>query len=222
MNENTQNMKKAVAYYRVSTDKQGESGLGSEAQQESVHLYIKARGITLVKELTEIESGKKNKRPVLQEALKYCSTHKLLLIIAKLDRLGRNVAFISSLMETKVKFVAVDNPEANHLVLHILAAFAQYEREQISQRTKSALQAAKKRGVQLGENGKYLALLNKKAADAFVSKMNPIIKKIRKEGYTTIQEITDELNFRKIPAFRPGSKWHKSTVHKLVRQLERK
>lgn len=220
MNDQIKNyMKNAAAYYRVSTERQGESGLGLEAQKDSVHIYTKGRKIKLAKEFTEIESGKNNKRPVLQEALAYCSKHKMLLIIAKLDRLGRNVAFISSLMECKVEFVAVDNPEANHLVLHILAAFAQYEREQISIRTKSALQAAKRRGVVLGKNGKLLAKENKRASIVFAKKMKPIIAKIKKDGFITIQAITDELNNRDIPTYRAGAKWHKSTVHKLLSQI---
>jgi len=213
-------MKKAIAYYRVSTERQGESGLGLEVQEESVHFYTKARKIKLVKEFTEIESGKKNNRPVLQEALAFCIKNKTLLIIAKLDRLGRNVAFISSLMESDVQFVAVDNPEAIPLILHILAAFAQHERIQISIRTKSALQAAKRRGVELGKNGKILAAKNKKDSIAFAKKMRPTINKIQKNGFWTIREITEELNRLKVPTFRnKGTRWHLSTVHKLLHQF---
>ena len=213
-------MKKAVAYYRVSTDRQGESGLGLEAQEESVHVYTKARKIKLIKEYTEIESGKKNNRPILQEALHYCIKNKTLLIIAKLDRLGRNVAFISALMETNVEFVAVDNPEAIPLILHILAAFAQHERIQVSLRTKSALQAAKRRGVELGKYGKTLASKNKKDSIAFANKMRPTINKIKKAGFKTVREITGELNRRKVPTFRnQGNRWHVSTVYNLLNKL---
>ncbi|MFT3909742.1 MAG: recombinase family protein [Ferruginibacter sp.] len=220
MNETHEIMKKAVAYYRVSREKQGESGLGLEAQQESVHLYIKARKLSLSKEFTEIESGKNNKRPVLQEALKYCASNKTLLIIAKLDRLGRNVFFISSLIENKTKFVAVDNPEATHLILHILAAFAQYEREQISSRTKAALAVAKKRGIILGKNGKHLARQNKKAADDFAIRMQPIIKQVTDNGFETIEAITAQLNKKKIPTFRKGGRWHRSTVFALLKRIK--
>lgn len=213
-------MKNAVAYYRVSTDRQGDSGLGLEAQEDAVHLYIKAKNIKLIREFTEVESTRKNKRPVLQEALGYCSENKVLLIIAKLDRISRNVAFISSLMESKVEFIAADYPTADRLILHILAAFAEYEREQISKRTKAALEVAKQRGVELGRHGKILADINKKAALRFAKKLKPIITKLNREGYTSIQSITDQLNTRKIPTFRLGSKWHKSTVHKVISYLK--
>lgn len=220
MNEIQEIMKKAVAYYRVSTDRQGESHLGLDAQKESVHQYTKARNIYLVEEFTEIESGKNNKRPVLQAALHYCTLHKTLLIIAKLDRLGRNVYFISSLMENKVRFVAVDNPEATHLVLHILAAFAQHEREQISSRTKEALAAAKKRGVKLGKNGKNLAKNNKLAANKFAQKMKPIISKIKNKGHTTFEAIAEQLNTAGVKTFRRGGRWHKSTVFNLMKRIK--
>ncbi|WP_435357756.1 recombinase family protein [Emticicia sp. SJ17W-69] len=143
-------MNKAIAYYRVSTDRQGKSGLGLEAQNATVQQFAIFKQWEIVGEFTEIESGKKNNRPQLQEALKQCLKQKAILVIAKLDRLGRNVAFISSLMESKVEFVAVDNPHANRLMLHLLAAFAEHEREQIRTRTKEAQKAAKKRGVILG------------------------------------------------------------------------
>ena len=147
-------MNKAIAYYRVSTDRQGKSGLGLEAQNETVKQFANFKQWELIGEFTEIESGKKSNRPQLQEALKQCLKQKAVLVIAKLDRLGRNVAFISSLMESKVEFVAVDNPHANRLMLHLLAAFAEHEREQISTRTKEALKVAKSRGVILGKHGK--------------------------------------------------------------------
>ncbi|MFN8290200.1 MAG: recombinase family protein [Chitinophagaceae bacterium] len=213
-------MRRGVAYYRVSTERQGESGLGLEAQKEAVHQYIKIKRIQLVKEYVEVESGKKNKRPVLQEALLFCSKNRVILLIAKLDRLARNVAFISKLMESKTEFVAVDNPEANHLILHILAAFAEYEREQISKRTKGALEAAKKRGVKLGKNGKALAIRNKELSQMFCNKLKPVIDELKNEGFTTVQAITDQLNMRQVPTYRPGSKWHKSTVHAALQKIK--
>ena len=209
-------MKNAVAYYRVSTERQGESGLGLEAQEDSVHRFISERQIKLVKQFTEIESGKKNKRPFLQEAIRFCKENKTLLIIAKLDRLGRNVAFIAALMESEIEFVAVDYPQADRLILHILAAFAEYERRQISLRTKAALQAAKKRGVELGKNGKALAVINKKASIDFANKLMPLIDAIKADGFVTVQSITDQLNKRNISTYRTGCRWHKSTVHKLL------
>ncbi len=138
-----------VAYYRVSTDRQGKSGLGLDAQRAAVAAYLAGRGEKIA-EFTEIESGKRNDRPQLAAALMLCRQQKARLIIAKLDRLARNVHFISGLMESGVDFVAVDMPEANRLTLHILAAVAEHEREMISQRTKAAREQAKARGTRLG------------------------------------------------------------------------
>lgn len=216
-------MKPAVPYYRVSTERQGQSGLGLEAQQKAVNDFAKANGFRLVHEYTEIESGKRSQRPILQEALTYCRQHKVMLLIAKLDRLGRNVAFISALMESEVDFIAVDNPSANKLIVHIMAAFAEHERDLISQRTKDALQMAKKRGVKLGEYGKnVLAKRNKKASKDFAKKMKPVIKTIEKEGYSTIREITQRLNELKIKTYTESGKWHINTVHRLLKEINYK
>ena len=140
-----------AAYYRVSTDRQGRSGLGLEAQQAAVRGYLGKS--TPIGEFTEIETGKRNDRPQLELALALCRKRKARLVIAKLDRLSRNLAFIAALMDSGVEFVAVDNPHATRLTLHILAAVAEHEREMIAQRTKAALQAAKARGVRLGRHG---------------------------------------------------------------------
>src|SRR5258705_8901711 len=142
---------KFVAYFRVSTDKQGKSGLGLEAQREAVNSYLDGGRWSLVQEFVEVESGKRNDRPELTAALAACKRHKARLVIAKLDRLSRNLAFIATLMDSGVEFIAVDNPHANKLTVHILAAVAQHEREMISERTTAALQAAKARGVRLLE-----------------------------------------------------------------------
>jgi DNA invertase Pin-like site-specific DNA recombinase len=139
-----------VAYYRVSTDKQGQSGLGLQAQREAVMNYLNGGTWTLVAEHTEVESGKRNARPELEKALAACRRHKAKLVIAKLDRLSRNLHFITSVMESGVEFIACDNPHANKLTIHILAAVAEHEREAISERTKAALAAAKARGKKLG------------------------------------------------------------------------
>jgi DNA invertase Pin-like site-specific DNA recombinase len=129
---------KFVAYFRVSTDKQGKSGLGLDAQRHAVQQYLNGGTWSLIGEFTEIESGKRNERPELEKALTICKRQKAKLVIAKLDRLSRNLAFIATLMESGVQFVAVDNPHANKLTVHILAAVAQHEREMIAQRTKDA------------------------------------------------------------------------------------
>jgi DNA invertase Pin-like site-specific DNA recombinase len=139
-----------VAYYRVSTVKQGKSGLGLEAQREAVTGYLNGGNWNLIAEFVEVESGKNDDRAQLRAALEQCRLTGATLIIAKIDRLSRNVAFISALMETSVDFVAVDMPTANRLTIHILAAVAEHEREMISARTKAALSAARARGMVLG------------------------------------------------------------------------
>src|SRR3954447_18385327 len=139
---------KYISYYRVSTARQGRIGLGLEAQKQAVLNHLS--GIFPLSEFTEVESGRRNDRPKLAEALAACRLHKAVLVIAKLDRLARNVAFVSHLMESGVEFQAVDFPEANRLTIHILAAVAEHEAKMISERTKIALAAAKARGTKLG------------------------------------------------------------------------
>src|SRR3954469_9367606 len=155
---------KFVAYYRVSTAKQGASGLGLEAQQDAVRAHLNGGSWQLVAEVVEVESGKRNDRPKLAEALRLCRLHGATLIIAKLDRLARNVAFISNLMESGVEFTAVDFPQANRLTVHILAAVAEHEAKAISTRTKDALAAAKARGTKLGGNQGKIHLTARKGA----------------------------------------------------------
>lgn len=139
---------KYIAYYRVSTQQQGKSGLGLEAQQSVVESYCKGN---IIASFTDIESGKRNdNRPELTKAIDMCISSNAVLIIAKLDRLSRNSAFIGRLMESKVQFKCCDMPEADSFTIHIFAALAQKEREMISQRTKIALKALKERGVKLG------------------------------------------------------------------------
>ena len=137
-----------ITYLRVSTTRQGDSGLGIEAQRAACEAFT--RGGALLAEYVEVESGGKSDRPELARALDHCRQTGATLVVAKLDRLARNVAFVSSLMESGIEFIAADNPAATKLTIHILAAVAESEREAISQRTKAALAAAKARGVQLG------------------------------------------------------------------------
>jgi DNA invertase Pin-like site-specific DNA recombinase len=141
---------KIVAYYRVSTKKQGKSGLGLEGQQTTVAEYVRQHAGNLIAEYVEVETGKSKDRPELLKAIAHAKRSKATLVVAKLDRLARNVAFTSALMESSIDFVACDNPHANRFTIHILAAVAEHEAEQISQRTKAALAAAKRRGVKLG------------------------------------------------------------------------
>ena len=147
---NARTARRFVPYYRVSTARQGQSGLGLEAQQKAVRDFLNGGAWEIVAEFVEVESGKKADRPELARALDACRKHKAKLVIAKLDRLSRNLAFIATLMDAGVEFIAVDNPHANKLTLHILAAVAEHEREAISERTKAALAAAKARGTRLG------------------------------------------------------------------------
>ena len=143
-------MTKYIAYYRVSTVKQGQSGLGLEAQRASVADYLAGVKGELINEYTEIQSGKKNNRLELDKALRKCRLTGATLLIAKLDRLSRNAAFLMNLQESAIKFIACDMPEANNLTVGLMACLADYERVLISKRTKEALKAAKARGVKLG------------------------------------------------------------------------
>ena len=146
----SKNRRKLVAYYRVSTKRQERSGLGLEAQRAAVAEYAKQTGGEVIAEYTETETGKTSDRPKLADAIGHTRLSAATLVIAKLDRLARNVHFTSGLMESGVEFVACDNPEANKLTIHLLAAMAEHEATQISNRTKDALRAAKARGVKLG------------------------------------------------------------------------
>ncbi|HEY1009644.1 MAG TPA: recombinase family protein [Daejeonella sp.] len=214
-------LKRAVTYYRVSTEKQGKSGLGLDAQKVLVKDFARSNGFILRREFVEVESGKKAlNRPILRQALAFCKQEKAILLIAKLDRLSRNVAFISALMESGVEFKAVDNPHASRLVLHIMAAFAEHERDQISERTKAALSAAKLRGVELGKNGKYtLSRVNKIKSRLFAEKMMPYIELLKFRGIRTMRDIADELNRLNIPTFR-SAKWHPTSVYRIIKQIE--
>ena len=214
---------KFVAYYRVSTDKQGQSGLGLDAQQKAVMDYLNGGQWELVGEFTEVETGKGakalDKRPQLSAAIATCKKHKAKLVIAKLDRLARNVHFISGLMETKVDFVAVDMPTADKFMLHVYAAMAEEESRKISQRTKAALAAAKARGVILGSNGKNLARINKADADKRADGLRKTIEQFKADGIVTVRAITDELNRQQVPTANKGGKWHIPTVHNLLKRI---
>lgn len=215
-------MKNAIPYYRVSTVRQGHSGLGLEAQQKSVNDFSQFNNLKILKEFIEIESGRKSQRPVLQEAIQECKKNNAVLLIAKLDRLSRNLAFITSLLEAKVEFMAVDNPQADRFTIHILAAVAEKEAKDISKRTKDALRVAKSRGVELGKHGTHvLSKLNKQAADDFAKSMVPMITLLMSEGFTTRRAIRDALNERNIlPSSGEHAKWHLNSVHSLLRRIE--
>jgi DNA invertase Pin-like site-specific DNA recombinase len=216
---------KFVSYLRVSTARQGVSGLGLEAQRAAVAGYLNGGDWELLKEIVEVESGKRNDRPALAEALKVCRKHKATLVIAKLDRLARNVAFISNLMESGVEFVAVDMPQANRFVVHILAAVAEHEAEAISKRTKAALAAAKARGTQLGgrrvsaerfaEIGTAARKVRTEVADKRAAEIMPLIRSIQAAGATSLRQIAAALNEQNVATPR-GGEWSAVQVQRTI------
>jgi DNA invertase Pin-like site-specific DNA recombinase len=206
-----------IAYFRVSTVRQGESGLGLEAQRESVRRFLASQHAGAeqpVGEFTEIESGKRStNRPQLLAALAECKRLKATLVIAKLDRLARNVHFISGLMEAGVEFVAVDMPQANKLTVHIMAAMAEFEAQAISQRTKAGLAVLKVRGVQLGNprwSESIEAARKAKVALAPAPAVLEMMQKHRDEGLT-LRAIAVKLNALGLRTPK-GSAWYASTV----------
>ncbi len=215
-----------VAYYRVSTDRQGQSGLGLEAQRSAVDAYLNGGSWTLLDSFVEVESGRRADRPELAKALELCRRKRATLVIAKLDRLARNVAFIANLMDANVDLVAVDMPQANRLTLHIRAAMAEHEAQAVSQRTKAALQAAKARGRKLGwsipaRRGEQAtasrkgAAMNRAGADRFAANVLPVVRDIERAGVATLQGIADALNARGIRTAR-GRRWYATTVKNLL------
>jgi DNA invertase Pin-like site-specific DNA recombinase len=199
-----------LAYYRVSTQKQGLSGLGLEAQQAAVSAYLNGGQWELVSEVTEVETGKGanalDRRPKLAEALAQCKRLKATLVIAKLDRLARNVHFISGLIESGVEFVAADMPHANKTMLQIHAVMSEHERDQISARTKAALAAAKARGVKLGNPDNLVRNVEERraAADAFANKLSGLVSGMQARGMTQ-RAMVDELNSLGIKTARGGA-----------------
>jgi DNA invertase Pin-like site-specific DNA recombinase len=219
-----------IPYFRVSTSEQGRSGLGIEAQRAAVESYVKANGGKLVNgEFVEIETGtNKRKRPALAEALRQCRVYKAMLIVAKLDRLSRNVHFISRMLESNAEFVAVDNPAANRTMIQMTAVMAEWEARAIGERTKAALQAAKARGVKLGgeRGGHHIARYAAKGrlvsaevraakAATYAKDIMPIIAEIKSAGAGGLRQIARELNERGIPAAK-GGEWTGVQVARVV------
>ncbi len=219
-----------VSYLRVSTARQGASGLGLESQREAVARFTATGGHTLLTEFVEVESGAKAARPNLAAALTSCRLHRARLVIAKLDRLARNMAFIANLMDGGVEFVACDMPHANRLTLHLLAAIAEHEREMISQRTKAALQAAKARGVRLGNPNGAAALLEgcRAAAERSVGVRRAKAAQRAAAVARTLVELADQvpsfrgmaevLNRRGVPS-PSGQAWHPEQVRRTQLRL---
>ena len=208
-----------IAYYRVSTERQGISGLGLDAQREAVEAFAAREGGRIIESFTEQESGTRRDRPWLNEALIVCKRKRATLLIAKLDRLARNVHFISGLMESGVEFVATDNPHANRLMVHMLAAFAEHERDQISQRTRVALKRARINGTLLGRTGIDRARENIAEAEEFANKVAGEIEAIQADGVTTLIGIADALNERGVLAMR-GGPWYAKSVSRVLMRLD--
>jgi DNA invertase Pin-like site-specific DNA recombinase len=216
-----------VSYYRVSTAQQGASGLGLEAQREAVSRHVAGAGGVIVADFTEIESGKKSDRPQIAAALAACRLRHATLVIAKLDRLARNVHFVSSLMESGVDFVACDNPHATRLIIHILVAVAENEREMISARTIAALAAAKARGVRLGNpnlkpGDRWASRVARQArsdlSNAHAADVLPYIERARKAGCTSLGELARALSACGIRTPAGGTEWRAVQVSRILRR----
>ncbi|NCO16045.1 MAG: recombinase family protein [Alphaproteobacteria bacterium] len=213
-----------VTYLRVSTDRQGKSGLGLDAQRKAVADHVAGKG-EIAAEYVEIESGKKNDRPQLARALAEAKRIGAVLLIAKLDRLARNVAFIANLLEAGVEIAAADMPEANRFLLHVMAAVAEHEAQAISDRTRAALAAAKARGVALGWSmpgrageqrhaARKGAERNARKADRHAANVLPVIRQVAARG-ASLRQIADELNARGIKTAR-GGLWYAATVRNVM------
>lgn len=211
-------MKEAIAYYRVSTQRQGRSGLGLQAQQAAIASYCQFHDYDLLDEVIEVKSTRKLQSRLL-DALEQCKLLNASLMVARLDRLGRDVEKIARLIKSDVEIIVTDNPHATRFTIHILAAVAEEQRQRIRENTKDALAAARKRGVVLGKNGKRLAKQNKQAAQTFARQLLPVIQKLRNQGITTFRGIADELNHQGVPTFRGNAHWHVSTVFALIHRL---
>ena len=219
-----------IGYDRVSTARQGASGLGLEAQRQAIEAYAAQRGANLIARFTEVESGRNADRPELKKALHLAKVTGATLVIAKLDRLSRNAAFLLTLRDSGVRFSAVDLPEANDLTVGIMALVAQQEREATSKRTKEALSVARSRGVKLGnpngaaalrradKGGAPLGEAIARNADRHAQDLAPVVEDIRAGGAVSLRAIAAELNGRGMLT-RRGGRWHVSTVTNLLERL---
>lgn len=221
-----------VAYLRVSTDRQGRSGLGLEAQREAVAQYVAGSGGRIVAELVEVESGRKSDRLKLAEALAACRKQHATLVIAKLDRLSRNAAFLLNLRDAGVDFIAADMPHANRLTVGIMALVAEEEARAISARTKEALAAARKRGVKLGgrrengcdlrpyaaQGGKASGTARAKKAELNAANLALTLRDLQAAGATTFSALARELNVRQISTVR-GRPWSPVQVSRVLARI---
>ena len=218
-----------VSYLRVSTQKQGQSGLGLEAQRKAVENYLNCGDWNLIEEVVEVESEKKNKRPKLNEAIELCKASGATLVVAKIDRLTRDAAFLLNLKDAGIDFIAADKPEANRLTVGIIALVAEQKREAISKRTKEALAAAKVRGVQLGayRDGNFVGRLGtsqdaKNASEARTALYRrraaaklPMTKKVDPDDSLSLRGIVQKLNDMGVPTISGKGKWSANSVRRL-------
>lgn len=219
-------MQQVVTYIRVSTDRQGKSGLGIEAQREAVARFIAAEGLEVLGDFVEVETGKGadalDRRPKLRDALAMARKAKAAVVVAKLDRLSRDVSFIAGLMAQRVPFIVAElGSDADPFMLHIYAALAQKERAMIADRTRVALAAKKAQGAKLGNPTNLAeaqakgAAAGKAAADAFAANVLPVVRQLQAAGVVTVRGIAEALNARGIRTAR-GGEWHGSTVRNLL------
>ena len=220
----TQPNRRFVAYSRVSTARQGRSGLGLDAQRTAVREYLAGKGWPPAAEFVEVESGRRNDRPELARALEACRLYKATLVIAKLDRLARNAAFLLSLRDAGVDFVACDMPDANRLTVGILACVAEAAAEAISARTRAALAAAKARGRVLGgfkghvpsaEDTRRSAEVRRERAQEHAARVAPVLIGLRDAGLTSLRALAGGLNRRGVPA-PGGGTWHANSVRRII------
>ena len=218
-----------VAYYRVSTAKQGKSGLGLEAQRRSIETFLNGGQWDLLDTFTEVETGTRSDRPQLKEAMDLCKATGAKLLVAKLDRLSRNAEFLLSLKNSGVDFVAADMPDANRLTVGIMAVIAEQERELISKRTKDALAAAKARGVQLGayRGGKFVGRVGTADDAKYASQVRTVLHKKRYEqkihllarydpdGSASLRTVARALNDAGVPTISGKGSWSANSVRRL-------
>lgn len=210
-------MARYVAYFRVSTEKQGKSGLGLAAQHSLIERFL-TDGDEVIAEFVEVQSGKSDERVELWKAINHAKRNDAKLLIAKLDRFSRKVSFIASIMEQGIGLVVAEMPNATDFQLHIFAALAQEERRLISERTRNALAEAKKRGVKLGKNGKVLAERNRKAALVRAEALRPIIMPMVEQGLS-LSEIARRLNNHGVRAAL-GGKFFPEQVRLVLRRYD--
>jgi DNA invertase Pin-like site-specific DNA recombinase len=224
-------MDSVVAYLRVSTQRQQRSGLGIEAQRAAIARFAEAEGLTIIREYVEAESGQGadalDRRPQLVAALTAARTAKCSVVVAKLDRLSRDVAFVAGLMAQRVPFIVAElGRDADPFMLHLYAALAEKERRLISERTKAALAAKRAAGARLGNRtnidlaGSLGRSVQAETADQFTTSLLPVVNAIRSNGANTLEAITQALNQRGIRSAR-GSHWHVSSVANLLSRAKR-